>query len=77
MILASTIQTPHVDWFALSPSLIMLGASAVCLLTAVLVPGQNRRRVSAWVTGGAFVGAFVAAALLYATSATGSARSRR
>jgi NADH-quinone oxidoreductase subunit N len=68
MSLASTIQTPNVDWFALSPSLIMLGASAACLLAAVLLPRHTRRVFSGWVTAGAFVGAFVAAALLYAKS---------
>jgi NADH-quinone oxidoreductase subunit N len=65
MTLGSTIQTPHVDWFALSPSLVLLGASAVCLLAAVLMPKRHRRWFTAWVTAGAFVGAFVAAALLY------------
>ena len=63
--LGSTIQTPPVDWFAMSPSLVLLGASGVCLLVAVLTPARWRRRISAWVVGGAFVGAFVAAALLY------------
>src|SRR5438132_1687889 len=63
--LASTIHTPHVDWFAMSPALTLLGASAVCLLAAVLLPAAQRRWFSAWVTAGAFVGAFVAAALLY------------
>ena len=65
MTLGSSIQTPHVDWFALSPSLVLLGASAVCLLAAVLVPKRHRHWLTAWVTAGAFVGAFVAAALLY------------
>ncbi|HEX3456273.1 MAG TPA: NADH-quinone oxidoreductase subunit N [Gaiellaceae bacterium] len=65
MTLASSIQTPHVDWFALSPSLVLLGAAAVCLLAAVLVPKRHRHWLTACVTAGAFVGAFVAAALLY------------
>jgi NADH-quinone oxidoreductase subunit N len=65
MTLGSSIQTPHVDWFALSPSLVLLGASAVCLLAAVLMPRRHRNWFTAWVTAGAFVGAFVAAALLY------------
>ena len=34
-----SIDTPHVDWFALSPTLILLGARpALLLLAAVLVP---------------------------------------
>ena len=32
------IQKPHVDWFALSPSLAMLGAAALLMLVAVFVP---------------------------------------
>jgi NADH-quinone oxidoreductase subunit N len=65
MTLASSIRTPHVDWFAMSPALVLLGASAACLLIAVLFRPRARRYLSAWITGGAFVGAFVAAALLY------------
>ncbi len=61
----ASIHTPPVDWFAISPALTLLGASAVCLLVAVLLPAHWRRAASAWVVGGAFVGAFVAAALLY------------
>ena len=62
---ASSIPTPPVDWFAMSPALTLLGASAACLLVAVLTPARWRRRISAWVTGGGFVGAFVFAAFLY------------
>ena len=32
------IPTPHVDWFALAPELVMLGASAIALISAVVVP---------------------------------------
>ena len=32
------INTPHVDWFLLSPELSLLGAGAVCLMVAVLAP---------------------------------------
>jgi NADH-quinone oxidoreductase subunit N len=68
MTLASSIPTPSIDWFALAPSLIMLGASAACLLAAVLLSRTARNWFSALFTGGAFAGAFVAAALLYAKS---------
>src|SRR2546430_13365794 len=63
--LASTIHPPHVDWFAMAPALTLLGASAVCLMAAVLLPAATRRWFTAWVTAGAFAGAFAAAALLY------------
>jgi len=62
------IPTPHVDWFAMSPSLALLGVAAIALLAAVLVPSGSRKAVSATVTFGGFVGAFVAAALVYGLS---------
>ena len=52
------IQTPHVDWFAMSPSLALLGVAAIALLAAVLVPAGSRKAFSATVTFGGFVGAF-------------------
>ncbi len=54
------IETPNVDWLALSPSLALLGASAVALLVAVLLPDWMRKGVAA---GAAFLG-FVLAAVL-------------
>ncbi len=60
LLVASTIPTPKVDWLALSPTLALLAASAICLLGAVLVPRESRRLFSATV---AFAG-FVAAAIL-------------
>ena len=62
------IDTPHVDWFAMAPSLALLGVAAIALLVAVLVPAGRRKAVSATVTFGGFVGAFVAAALVYGLS---------
>jgi len=62
------IQTPHIDWFALSPELTLLGTSALCLFTAVLVPRWGRRGVAAFLCGGGYIGAFIAAAFLYAKS---------
>jgi NADH-quinone oxidoreductase subunit N len=57
---------PSVDWFALSPSLILLGAAGVCLLAAVLVPAAARKALSAGVAAAGFVGAGIAAGFLYA-----------
>ena len=37
------IETPHIDWLALTPILILLGASGLALLGAVLVPRWLRR----------------------------------
>ena len=65
------IATPHVDWFALSPSLALLVAGAASLLGAVLVPRRARRPFGATVCAFGFAGAIVAAALLYAFSPDG------
>lgn len=52
------IETPSVDWLALSPTLALLGASGVALLAAVLVPAWMRRGVAA---GVALLGCVLAA----------------
>ncbi len=62
------MPTPSVDWFALSPSLILLGVAGVCLLAAVLIPPGTRRPLSAGVAAAGFAGAGVAAAFLYSES---------
>jgi NADH-quinone oxidoreductase subunit N len=59
------VARPPVDWFSISPSLILLIAAGACLMVAVLVPGGARRATAAAVTAGGFVGALVAAILLY------------
>jgi len=61
----AAVQRPPVDWFALSPSLILLGVAGICLMTAVLVPQAARRATAATVSAGGFLGAFVAGILLY------------
>ena len=59
------IAKPAVDWFALSPALALLAAAGVALLGAVLVPRSVVRVFSAIVSALGFVGAGVAAGLLY------------
>jgi NADH-quinone oxidoreductase subunit N len=60
------MPTPNVDWFALSPSLVLLAASGLCLLGAVLVPAAARKVFSASVAALGFVGAGVMAGWLFA-----------
>jgi NADH-quinone oxidoreductase subunit N len=67
------IVKPHVDWFALSPSLALLGAAAVLLMVAVLVPRRIRKPVSAIVCGTGFVAALVFAIWLDDKSPHGKA----
>jgi NADH-quinone oxidoreductase subunit N len=59
------IETPTVDWFALSPSLALLSGAAVAMLGAVIVPRWLRRPLAAFSCAAGYVGAFVAAVLLY------------
>ncbi len=56
---------PVVDWFALSPALALLGAAGLALLGSVLVPQRAVRVFSALVCALGFLGAGVAAGLLY------------
>jgi len=62
------IHKPHVDWFALAPSLSLLAASGLLLLVAVLVPRRPRRPVSATLAFAGFVAAGIWAAFLDARS---------
>jgi NADH-quinone oxidoreductase subunit N len=59
---------PTVDWFALSPSLALLSASALALLGAVFVPVVARKAFSAVVAAVGFVAAGVWAGLLFSES---------
>ena len=59
------IETPHVDWLALSPTLALLGAAGVALLGAVIVPRGALRAFSVAVTGAGFVVSAVLAAVVF------------
>jgi NADH-quinone oxidoreductase subunit N len=59
------IETPHVDWLALSPTLALLGASAIALLGAVTVPRAALRAFSVAVTGAGFVVSGVFAGVVF------------
>jgi NADH-quinone oxidoreductase subunit N len=65
------ISKPSVDWFALAPMLVLLGAAGILLLGAVLVPHRARRVFSALVAAVGTAGGLVAAVWLYVESADG------
>ena len=65
------INTPSVDWFAISTILVLLGTSFVALLAAVLVPRSIRRPVAAIVSSLGFVGGIVTSVWLYVSSSDG------
>ena len=59
------MNTPAVDWFALSPTLALLAASGVALLGAVLVPRAWRKPLAAFAALAGFATAAVFAALVF------------
>jgi NADH-quinone oxidoreductase subunit N len=67
------ISKPHIDWFALSPSLSMLAAAALLMLVAVFWPKTSRRTASAAVAGTGFLAGFVFAVLVDEKSPHGAA----
>jgi NADH-quinone oxidoreductase subunit N len=67
----ASIATPPIDWLALSPELVLLGAAAVAMLGAVFVPRWFGRLFAAGVCGVGYLGAFAAAVVLFAQSTDG------
>ncbi len=65
MSVLAQIETPTVDWLALSPALALLAASGLCLLGAVLVPASGRRIFSAFVCSTGFVVAAILAVRVF------------
>ena len=59
------IDTPSIDWLALSPSLALLAAAGLCLLGAVLVPSLARRTFSAVVCAGGYIAAGILAGVAF------------
>jgi NADH-quinone oxidoreductase subunit N len=59
------IDTPSVDWFALSPTLALLGVAAVTLLGAVIVPRAFVRTFSVVVSLAGFATSAVLAGVLF------------
>ncbi len=67
------IDTPSVDWLALSPTLALLGLSAVTLLGAVTVPRAYRRGFSVVVSLAGFATSAVLSAVVFDRSSEASA----
>jgi NADH-quinone oxidoreductase subunit N len=61
--IADRVASPGVEWFALSPLLVLLGGTLVLLMASVLVPAMARRHVYSLITvalaGAAIVLSFV------------------
>jgi NADH-quinone oxidoreductase subunit N len=64
------IDTPSVDWLALSPTLALLGASGVALMLVVIVPSWLRKPLAAVAAFAGFVIAAVFAGVLFDNTPT-------
>jgi NADH-quinone oxidoreductase subunit N len=64
------IETPSVDWLALSPTVALLSASGLALLAMVVAPGWMRKALTAAVALAGFVTAAVLAGVVFDESAT-------
>ena len=64
------IHTPSIDWFSISTILVLLGASFVALLGAVLVPAAWRRTFAVSVGALGSLGGIVTSVWLYVDSAS-------
>ena len=59
------IDTPHVDWLALGPTLALLAAAGVALLGSVLVPASISRGFAAYVTFAGFTASGIVAGVVF------------
>ncbi len=64
------IETPSVDWLALSPTLALLAGGGIALLGAVLLPAWMRKAVAATAAFAGFVAAAICAGVVFGESAT-------
>jgi NADH-quinone oxidoreductase subunit N len=65
-------QQPDIDWAALTPTLILMGAAAVVLVLGVLIPRPARRPFGATLAALAFAAAGIAAGVLFSMDDTAS-----
>jgi NADH-quinone oxidoreductase subunit N len=66
-----SLHTTHVDWFGLGTVFVLIGASFLALLCAVLVPPASRRVASASISAAGFLAGIVLSVWLYVESADG------
>jgi NADH-quinone oxidoreductase subunit N len=66
-----TLNTPHIDWFGLSPVLTLIGTSLAALLCAVLVPRAARRLAGSGIALAGFTAGIVLAVWLYVDTPDG------
>jgi len=68
----SGFQTPSLDWAALTPELVLLAGASFVLVVALFLSPQYRRPFAAVVAGFCFVGAGIAAGILFSMDESGT-----
>ncbi|MEX2102511.1 MAG: NADH-quinone oxidoreductase subunit N [Gaiellaceae bacterium] len=68
----SDFQAPSIDWAALTPELVLLGGASLVLVFVLFLSPQYRRPFAAVVAGLCFVGAGVAAGVLFSMDQSGT-----
>jgi NADH-quinone oxidoreductase subunit N len=69
----TAFHQPTIDWAALSPELALLGGASLCLVVTLFLPQGYRRPFAAIVATLCFIGAGIAAGILFASDDTGRA----
>jgi NADH-quinone oxidoreductase subunit N len=69
----TAFHQPTIDWAALSPELALLGGASLCLVVTLFLPLPYRRPFAAVVATLCFVGAGIAAGILFASDDAGRA----
>jgi NADH-quinone oxidoreductase subunit N len=59
------VTTPHIQWSALAPDLILLGGAAFLLLAAVAVQDRRARDLAMFIGMGCFIGSLVAVGVIW------------
>ena len=67
----SDFQAPNIDWAALTPELVLLGGASFVLVLTLFLSPQYRRPFAAVVAGLCFVGAGIAAGILFSMDESG------
>ncbi|MEX0817320.1 MAG: NADH-quinone oxidoreductase subunit N [Gaiellales bacterium] len=68
----SDFQAPSIDWAALTPELVLLGGASLVLVFTLFLSPRYRRPFAAVVAGSCFVGAGVAAGVLFSMDQSGT-----
>ncbi|WP_132993753.1 NADH-quinone oxidoreductase subunit NuoN [Gordonia zhaorongruii] len=67
---------PHIDYFRLSPMLIVFGVAVLSVLVEAFAPAAFRYRIQLWLSGGGLIAAVIALAFVASSATDDSAQTR-